>query len=90
MRHASINVLPCCLEGCGILGGSAIILEGRRRKGEGRRREEERGGERKGEKRRGEGKGKGRRGEDQTLVNCDNSTILSTLASIVLANKSPH
>ena len=70
------------------------------RRGEGRRREEERGGGEKrrgegkgkgrGEKRRGEGKGKGRRGEDQTLVNCDNSTIQSTSVSIVSANKSPH
>ena len=42
MRHASINVLPCCLEGCGVLRGMVIILEGG----------EEKEGEREGKKER--------------------------------------
>ena len=48
MRHASINVLPCCLEGCGVLRGMVIILEGGGRE----RRGEEKEGEREGKKER--------------------------------------
>ena len=71
MRHVGVNVLFGGLEGCGVLGGSAVILEGReggRREVEGRegeRREEE---GREGERREGEGRegerreGKGRKG----------------------------